>query len=355
MCSDVTSVPLLLGRKRWDSHYHLSYYTQGWQQETSRGVSGISGHGKADEQTNRRAVSPETTTLPLRFKLRSWNRNRALHLWFWHGATWQWAKNQTRGGKALTPVTRWAVTAIRHRSCSGTLPKAEVNRAQISLIINAARPLPEEGNEVCDQSNWHRALERPLREQLYHKLYPGARLRQLHPRQHRGFPQPQPAVRAGSLRDGAVREPPGEGGRRLGLLAPDPALGGGREGKEGPERGRRWRRGRGAGPGSGSAGPRRLTWARGRPAWPSALYGRGRRATAAPARASPAPPRPGACPREAPPSPPRPLRNEPPQVQTCRLFLLNSPISSVQKKKKTNAHYYVQNFSNISKLHSMDM
>lgn len=65
--------------------------------------------------------------LALRFKLRSWNRNRALHLWFWHSATWQWAKNQTKGGKALTPVTRRAETAIRHRSRSGMFPKARSN------------------------------------------------------------------------------------------------------------------------------------------------------------------------------------------------------------------------------------
>lgn len=107
------------------------------------------------------------------------------------------------------------------------------------MIINAARPLPEEGNEVCDQSNWHRALERPLREQLYHKLYPGARLRQLHPRQHRGFPQPQPAVRAGSLRDGAVREPPGGRGPPPRPARPRPRAGG-RPGREG-------------GPGAGAA------------------------------------------------------------------------------------------------------
>lgn len=96
--------------------------------------------------------------------------------------------------------------------------KPKVNRTQISLIINAARPLPEEGNEVCDHSNWHRALERPLRQQLYQKLYtagPGCG------RQHRRFPHPQTPARSGSLRDGVSRSP-GARGPRLGLLAPAP-------------------------------------------------------------------------------------------------------------------------------------
>lgn len=37
--------------------------------------------------------------------------------------------------------------------------KAEVNRAQRSLIMNVVRPLPEEGNKVWDHSNENKELE----------------------------------------------------------------------------------------------------------------------------------------------------------------------------------------------------
>lgn len=61
-----------------------------------------------------------------------------------------------------------------------------------------------------------------------------------------------------------VTEPWGEGPPASACSPPPPALWGGREGIEGPERcQQRAHRGRGAGP--GSAGPRRLTWGRGRP------------------------------------------------------------------------------------------